>query len=81
MYSEIKMDQLPAKEPVIMACHFTGIYDVNRNTTLQADDYSIIKAWVDSITSLQIKGILFHNNFSEHPENKSIVDFHIPIQK
>lgn len=23
---------------------------------------------------------IFHNNFSEHPENKSIVDFHIPIQ-
>ncbi len=65
MYSEIMMDPLLRNEPVIMACHFTGIYDVNRNTTLHADDYNIVKAWADSITTLQLKGILFHNNFSE----------------
>ncbi len=48
-----------------MACHFTGIYDVNRNATLQADDYSIVKDWCTSIADLQLKGTLFHNNFSE----------------
>lgn len=49
---------------VIMACHITGIYDVNRSTTLPDDDYSIVKDWADSIINLKLGGIIFHNNFS-----------------
>lgn len=48
-----------------MACHITGIYDVNRNNVLPDDDFSIVKAWADSIIDLKLNGIIFHNNFSE----------------
>lgn len=48
-----------------MACHMTGIYDVNRNMVLSDDDYSLIKDWADSIIALNLKGVVFHNNFSE----------------
>jgi len=47
-----------------MACHLTGIYDVNRSTTLQDDDYSLVKDWADAVTALKLTGIIFHNNFS-----------------
>jgi hypothetical protein len=49
----------------IMCSHITGIYDVNRNTTLKDDDYSLVSVWADSVSALKIKGIIFHNNFSE----------------
>ncbi|SDZ20367.1 MULTISPECIES: hypothetical protein [Rhodonellum] len=53
------------KGNVIMACHMTGIYDVNRNTVLPDDAYALIKDWADSIIDLNLKGIVFHNNFSD----------------
>jgi hypothetical protein len=49
----------------ILATHITGVYDVNRNTVLKDDDYAIVKAWADSVTALKLKGVIFHNNFSE----------------
>ncbi len=49
----------------IVASHITGVYDVNRNTILAADDYSIIQDWATSISKLKLRGIIFHNNFSE----------------
>jgi hypothetical protein len=52
-------------ENLIMACHITGIYDVNRNTTLQNDDYGLVKDWADSLAQHGLQGILFHNNFTE----------------
>lgn len=55
----------PMPPSVIMACHLTGVYDVNRSATLPDDDYSLVRDWVTSITDLRIKGILFHNSFSE----------------
>ncbi|MFM9950217.1 MAG: hypothetical protein ACKV1O_19945 [Saprospiraceae bacterium] len=55
---------------LILACHFTGIYDVNRNTTLEDDDYSIVQAWAESIAALQLKGIIFHNNFTSETCSK-----------
>ncbi len=55
---------LPRNTPLIMACHLTGVYDVNRSTNLAADDYSLVKDWAESIADLQLKGVLFHNNFS-----------------
>jgi len=51
-------------QPIIMACHLTGIYDVNRSTMLTDDDYSLVKDWADSATALNMTGIIFHNNFS-----------------
>lgn len=54
-----------SKKNVIMACHVTGIYDVNRNTLLPNDDYSLVESWADSITNLKLNGIIFHTNFSE----------------
>jgi hypothetical protein len=49
---------------VLLGCHFTGIYDVNRSTILQHNDFSLVKEWADSIKFQQLKGIIFHNNFS-----------------
>ena len=48
-----------------MACHLTGVYDVNRNNTLPDDDYGLVKDWADSLIALDLKGIVFHNNFTE----------------
>jgi hypothetical protein len=50
---------------LIMACHITGVHDVNRNTTLVDDSYELVKDWAESITAANLKGIIFHNNFSE----------------
>lgn len=54
---------------IIAACHFTGVHDVNRNTTLPYNDYSYVKKWADSISALGITGIIFHNHFSEETVN------------
>ena len=50
---------------LVMACHLTGIYDVNRGQTLPDDDYNMLKEWAASLTELHISGIVFHNNLSE----------------
>ncbi len=57
--------ELPNESELIMACHITGVYDVNRNNTLQDNDYSLVKDWVESIAELKLRGILFHNNFTD----------------
>jgi hypothetical protein len=61
---------------LVMACHITGVYDVNRSNTLPDDDYLLVKAWADSITALCLNGIIFHNNFTEQTcaeyENENI---------
>jgi hypothetical protein len=49
---------------LILASHITGVYDVNRNTTLANNDFNIVAAWAKSITALKLQGIIFHNNFS-----------------
>ena len=51
-------------DQIIMGCLFTGIHDVNRNTILKKDDFSIVKEWADSIAALNLRGLIFHNNFS-----------------
>jgi hypothetical protein len=58
------LDATNTVEGLIMACHITGIYDVNRNNTLPNDDYTLVKEWAESIAILGLKGIIFHNNFS-----------------
>ena len=50
---------------LVMACLITGVHDVNRNLTLTNDSYQLVKDWADSITAANVKGIIFHNNFSE----------------
>jgi len=37
---------------LIVASHITGIYDVNRNTTLANDDFSIVADWARSIETI-----------------------------
>ncbi len=55
----------PPNTNLVMACYITGVYDVNRNTTLANDSYELIKDWVESITAANIQAVIFHNNFSE----------------
>ena len=55
----------PPNTNVIMACHITGVHDVNRNTTLANDSYDLVKDWVESITAANLQVVIFHNNFSE----------------
>ncbi len=50
---------------LVMACHITGVHDVNRNTTLADDSYELVKDWAGSITAANLQGVIFHNNFSE----------------
>jgi hypothetical protein len=50
---------------LVMACHITGVHDVNRNTTLADDSYELVKDWAESIVAADLKGIIFHNNFSK----------------
>ena len=49
---------------VIMACHITGVHDVNRNTTLDNDKYELVRDWAESVAEQQLQGIIFHNNFT-----------------
>ena len=50
---------------LILGCHISGVFDVNRTQMLQDDDFSIIENWVNSISKLNLQAIIFHNNFSE----------------
>lgn len=52
-------------QPLVMACHITGVYDVNRNQQLPDDDFSLVAEWVSSVNSLNINGVLFHNTLSD----------------
>jgi len=54
------------KKNLILACQISGVYDVNRNETLQHDDFSLVKEWADSLKKLDLQGVLFHNGFSEN---------------
>ena len=49
---------------VIMACHITGVYDVNRTTMLDDDNYELVRDWAESVAEHQLQGIIFHNNFT-----------------
>jgi hypothetical protein len=66
----------PTNTNLVMACHITGVHDVNRNTILADDSYELVKDWAQSITAANLQGIIFHNNFSEETcksfENKNI---------
>ena len=49
---------------VIIACHITGVYDVNRNTTLDNDNYELVRDWAESVAKQHLQGIIFYNKFS-----------------
>jgi len=61
---------------LVLACHITGVYDVNRNMTLADDAYDLVQEWAESVAKANLKGIIFHNNFSndtcERFENEHI---------
>ena len=57
--------EYPLEQNLIVAAHFTGLYDVNRNVILNDDDFSIVSNWAKSVYDLQLQAVIFHNNFSE----------------
>lgn len=57
--------QFPLASNLILACHITGVYDVNRSTTMQADDYELVRAWAESVAAARLHGVIFHTDFSE----------------
>lgn len=59
----------PKNTHLVMACHITGIHDVNRNMTLPDDNYELVKDWAESIARANLKGVIFHNNFSDETCN------------
>ena len=61
----VKPHLMASKLQLILACHITGVYDVNRNTTLQDDAYELVQEWAESVAKANLKGIIFHNNFSD----------------
>lgn len=65
MFSEAVAFPFEVGEPLVMTCHFTGIYDVNRNTTLPNNDFSLVNDWANSLQKHKVNGIIFHNNFRE----------------
>ena len=60
---------LSSIKQIICATLLTGVYDVNRNELLAEDHFEIIKDWYNSIINLQLRGIVFHNTFSEETVN------------
>ncbi len=66
---------------LVLACHITGIYDVNRSTTLPDDSYELVQEWAESVAKANLRGIIFHNNFSKETcsrfENEHISFVHI----
>ena len=60
---------LSSIKQIICATLLTGVYDVNRNEILAEDQFEIIKDWYHSIIKLQLRGIIFHNTFSNETVN------------
>ena len=58
------LDIVFSTKNLILACHITGVHDVNRNNTLADNDISLISAWAESIKQLGLSGIVFHNSLS-----------------
>lgn len=53
-----------------MGCLITGVYDVNRNTKLEVDDFKLVIEWVTSINNAGLQAIIFHNCFSTTTQEK-----------
>ena len=59
------MFSVPVHKDLMLACHITGIYDVNRRTTLEDNNYDLVKDWAESIAAQSLDGIIFHNKLTE----------------
>ncbi len=66
---EIPSD-LQLSNKLILGCHISGVFDVNRSQMLSDDDFSIIEQWANSILKLNLQAIIFHNNFSDETIEK-----------
>lgn len=58
-----------------MACHISGVYDVNRNTILEGDNFELVRDWAESLAAAAINGIIFHNNFTKETCKKYENDY------
>lgn len=52
-------------EKLVCATLLTGVYDVNRNEQLSEDNFDLVRSWYNSVMHLKMRGIIFHNTFSE----------------
>jgi hypothetical protein len=69
------MSDLPVHKNLILACHITGIYDVNRSNILPSDDFALVENWTKSIADLNLHGIIFHNNFTKATVEKHTSEY------
>jgi hypothetical protein len=67
--------RFPPNEGILLACHITGVHDVNRQMTLENDSYDLVREWAESVASSQLKGIIFHNNFTKETCDRFENDF------
>jgi hypothetical protein len=67
--------QIHKSKNLVLACHITGVYDVNRNTTLEHDDYELVRDWTESLAAAEVQGILFHTHFSDSTCQKFTNEF------
>jgi len=68
-------ESFSADTNIIMACHITGVFDVNRNMTLDGDNYELVKNCAESVADFKLSVIIFHNNFSKATCEKFQNDF------
>jgi hypothetical protein len=67
------------KQNLLMGCLITNVYDLNRNTILEDDNYALVKDWAESISDHKLQGRIFHTNFSEETCKKfsnAYITFH-----
>lgn len=57
--------RFPPNEEILLACHITGVHDVNRQLTLKNDCYDLVREWAESVAASKLKGVIFHNNFTK----------------
>jgi len=65
----------PTDTNIIMACHITGVFDVNRNMMLDCDNYELVKNWAESVADSKLCGVIFHNNFKKETCEKFQNDY------
>jgi hypothetical protein len=48
---------------LVLGCHFTGQFDVNRRQVLPHNRFELVADWAQSIASQGLTAVLFHNGF------------------
>jgi len=71
----VDLQQIHSSKNLVLACHISGVYDVNRNATLEHDQYELVREWAESLAAARVQGILFHTNFSAATCQKFTNDF------